>query len=197
MASPTMPAVGPGRDAGLVDHVRRCAIKLVIFDVDGVFTDGRLYVGAQGETFKAFHVLDGQGIKQVMDAGIVCAVISGRDGAALRLRMSELGIEHVAAGVHDKLSVAQALLDRLGLVWGQVAVMGDDWPDLPLLTRAGFACAPPNAHHEIIKRVHLVTRLAAGKGAVRECCDVLLAASGHDAVLLARLSLNPGAPHGP
>ena len=153
-------------------------MRAAIFDVDGVLTDGSLYIGDQGEMFKAFSVLDGQGMKLLVAAGIVPIVITGRDSFAVRQRVADLGLPHAAFGAKDKLSVAQAKLLELGLDWPDVAVIGDDWPDLPLLLRAGFSAAPPNAHAEVRAVVDHVTTLGGGCGAAREFCDLLLVASG-------------------
>jgi 3-deoxy-D-manno-octulosonate 8-phosphate phosphatase (KDO 8-P phosphatase) len=159
-------------------------MRLAIFDVDGVLTDGQLYVGEQGEVFKAFHVLDGHGLKLLARAGVTVAVITGRDSPAVRRRLADLGITEAAFGVHDKLAAAEALLARLGLGWHEVAAIGDDWPDLPLLVRAGLACAPAEAHPEARAAAHYVTRTPAGRGAAREFCDLLLVASGRYEALL-------------
>ena len=159
-------------------------VRAAIFDVDGVLTDGRLYIGEAGEVFKAFHVLDGHGLKLLARVGITPIVITGRDSLAVRRRVADLGLADAHYGVADKLAVAEALLVQRGLAWPQVAVIGDDWPDLPLLVRAGFACAPPNAHAEARALAHHVTAARGGEGAAREFCDVLLQASGHYAALL-------------
>ena len=159
-------------------------LRAAVFDVDGVLTDGRIYVGPDGEDFKAFSTLDGHGLKLLARAGIVPVVVTGRDSAALRRRIADLGIEHAVYGAVDKFAAAQPVLDRLGLAWNEVCAMGDDWPDLPLLTRCGFACAPPGAHIEVRARVHHVTSAAAGHGAARECCDLLLSAAGRYAQAL-------------
>lgn len=159
-------------------------LKAAIFDVDGVLTDGRIYIGEQGEAFKAFSTLDGHGLKLLDQAGITPLVITGRDSPAVRRRVADLGLRHAVYGARDKLAVAQPLLDQLGLQWAEVAAMGDDWPDLPLLTRAGFACAPPQAHAEVRAVAHHITAATAGHGAARECCDLLLQACGRYAALL-------------
>jgi 3-deoxy-D-manno-octulosonate 8-phosphate phosphatase (KDO 8-P phosphatase) len=159
-------------------------MRAAIFDVDGVLTDGRLYVGADGEGFKAFHVHDGHGLKLLARAGIEPLVISGRDSAALRRRVADLGLARAVYGVGDKLAAAEGLRADLGLDWAEIAVIGDDWPDLPLLARAAFACAPPDAHAEVRAAAHHVTAARAGAGAAREFCDILLQASGGYAVLL-------------
>jgi 3-deoxy-D-manno-octulosonate 8-phosphate phosphatase (KDO 8-P phosphatase) len=163
---------------------RRLGLKAAIFDVDGVLTDGRLYIGEHGEGFKAFHVLDGHGLKLLEQGGIAAIIVTGRDSPAVRRRIADLGLVHMRFGVADKLAAAVDLLQSLSLDWADVAVMGDDWPDLPLFTRAAFACAPPNAHAEVRAAAHHVTSARGGEGAVRECCDLLLAASGRYAALL-------------
>ena len=159
-------------------------IRWAIFDVDGVLTDGRIYIGELGEEFKAFSTLDGHGLKLLMQAGITPVVITGRDSPAVRRRIADLGIEHAVYGAHDKLAAANELMARLGLGWGTLAVMGDDWPDLPLMTRAAFACAPANAHVEVKAVAQHVTAAQGGHGAARECCDLLLMAAGRYAALL-------------
>ena len=142
-------------------------MRAAVFDVDGVLTDGRLYIGEHGETVKAFSTLDGHGLKLLKQGGIEPLVVTGRD-----------------YGAQDKLAAAAALLGRLGLAWPEVAAIGDDWPDLPLLARAGFACAPANAHAEVKAAAHHVTAAAGGHGAAREFCDLLLIAAGRYAALL-------------
>lgn len=159
-------------------------MRAALFDVDGVLTDGTLYIGEQGETLKAFHVLDGHGLKLLAQVGIAPVVITGRDSAAVRRRVSDLGIVHASFGVGDKLAAADGVRAQLGLDWAEVAAIGDDWPDLPLLGRAGFACAPPDAHAEVRAAVHHVTSARGGHGAAREFCDLLLMAGGHYARLL-------------
>jgi 3-deoxy-D-manno-octulosonate 8-phosphate phosphatase (KDO 8-P phosphatase) len=154
-------------------------VRVAFFDVDGVLTDGGLYFSAEGETLKRFHTLDGHGLKLLRQAGIEPCVISGRDSAPLRLRLQALGVTRLRLGTEDKLPAAEAMLAELGLDWSQAAAMGDDWPDLPLLQRAAFACAPPAAHSEACARATYITTAAAGAGAAREFCDLLLVASGH------------------
>ena len=159
-------------------------MKAAVFDVDGVLTDGRLYIGEQGETVKAFSALDGHGLKLLKQGGIQPLVITGRDCAAVRRRVADLGLVHAVYGAHDKLSAASVLLASLQLAWPDVAVIGDDWPDLPLLARAGFACAPANAHTEVRALADHVTTATGGHGAAREFCDLLLIAAGRYAGLL-------------
>lgn len=159
-------------------------LRAAIFDVDGVLTDGRLYIGESGESFKAFHSLDGHGLKLLAQGGITPLVITGRDSPAVRRRVADLGLAHAVFGAADKLAAAEPLLKALNLSWNDVAVMGDDWPDLPLFAHAAFACAPANAHIEVRSRAHHVTQARGGEGAARECCDLLLTAAGRYADLL-------------
>jgi 3-deoxy-D-manno-octulosonate 8-phosphate phosphatase (KDO 8-P phosphatase) len=159
--------------------LRAQEIRLVIFDVDGVLTDGGLYFSEAHESLKRFSVLDGQGFKLLQRAGIAIAIITGRDSAALRTCMKALQVRHALYGVEDKLPAAEQLLAQLGLTWQQVAVMGNDWPDLALLARAQLACAPPHAHAENRALAHHMTQAAGGHGAARELCDVILMAQGH------------------
>ena len=159
-------------------------IRWAIFDVDGVLPVGRIYISERGEEFKAFSTLDGHGLKLLAQAGITPVVITGRDSAAVRRRVADLGIAHAVFGASDKLAAAAPVMQRLGLGWDTLAAMGDDWPDLPLLTRAAFACAPANAHAEVKAVAQHVTEARGGFGAARECCDLLLMAAGRYATLL-------------
>lgn len=161
-------------------------VRVAFFDVDGVLTDGGLYYSEAGETLKRFHSLDGHGIKMLQAAGIVPAVITGRDSPALRLRLRALGVEHAIYGTEDKRPAAEQILAALGLSWAQAAAIGDDWPDLPVLRRCALACAPAQAHAEVRAAVHHVTAARGGDGAAREFCDLLLVASGQYARLLER-----------
>jgi 3-deoxy-D-manno-octulosonate 8-phosphate phosphatase (KDO 8-P phosphatase) len=164
--------------------LRAQGVKVVFFDIDGVWTDGGLFFSESGETLKRFNTLDGLGIKLLQKAGIVPAVITGRDSAPLRRRLQNLGVEHANFGTEDKRPAAEATLKALGLDWTQAAAMGDDWPDLAVMSRVAFACAPPNAHTEVRARAHYLTHASGGDGAVRELCDLLTVASGRYAALL-------------
>lgn len=179
-----MPALNFAPDLLLKAQGRGLGIKAAIFDVDGVLTDGRLFIGERGEIFKAFSALDGHGLKLLVQGGITPIVITGRDSPAVRRRIADLGLTHAFYGVQDKLAAAATLLRTLALDWPDIAVMGDDWPDLPLMTQAGFACAPANAHAEVRAVAHHVTVARGGDGAARECCDLLLMAAGRYASLL-------------
>ena len=160
-------------------------VRVAFFDVDGVLTDGGLYFSEVGETFKRFHTLDGHGIKLLQQAGITPAVVTGRDSPALRLRLKALGVMHARFGTEDKRPAAESILAELGLSWPQAAAIGDDWPDLPVMRRVAFACAPAQAHIEARAVAHHVTAAPGGAGAAREFCDLLLVASGRYAGLLA------------
>jgi 3-deoxy-D-manno-octulosonate 8-phosphate phosphatase (KDO 8-P phosphatase) len=164
--------------------LRAQGVKVVFFDVDGVLTDGGLFFTENGETIKRFCTLDGHGIKMLQRAGITPAVITGRDSAPLRTRLNALGITRVRYGTEDKAPAAQEILNELGFDWSQAAHMGDDWPDLAVMTRVAFACAPSNAHIEVKANADYVTKSEGGNGAVREFCDLLLVASGRYEALL-------------
>ena len=176
--SPDLPPLRPTLNFAPELLLRAQAVRVVFFDVDGVLTDGGLYFTEAGETIKRFHTLDGHGIKLLQRVGITPAVVTGRDSAALRTRLKALGVAHTRFGTEDKRPAAEAILAELGLDWSAAAAMGDDWPDLPMLRRAAFACTPPTAHPEVLALAHHVTRALPGAGAVRELCDLLLVASG-------------------
>jgi len=163
-------------------------VKVVFFDVDGVLTDGGLYFTEAGETLKRFNSLDGHGLKLLQKAGITPAVVTGRDSAPLRTRLAALGVTHVRYGTEDKRPAAEAILEELGLDWSQAAAMGDDWPDAPVLRRVALACAPRTAQAEVLALAHYVPEAAAGHGAARALCDLVLVASGHYARLWRELS---------
>jgi 3-deoxy-D-manno-octulosonate 8-phosphate phosphatase (KDO 8-P phosphatase) len=159
--------------------LRAQGVKVVFFDVDGVLTDGGLFYSADGETLKRFNTLDGHGLKMLQRAGIVPVVITGRESDALRARLAALGVLHAHYGVENKGPVAQHALDSLGFGWHEAAAMGDDWPDLPMMSRCALACAPANAHTEVLALAHFVTQQRGGEGAVRALCDLLVVAGGH------------------
>jgi 3-deoxy-D-manno-octulosonate 8-phosphate phosphatase (KDO 8-P phosphatase) len=155
---------------------RAADIRLLVLDVDGVLTDGRLYFTERGEEMKCFHVLDGAGIVALLRAGIQVAVISGRDSPAVTKRMTELGVAYVRQGIADKSAAIRELLDSLNLGPQALACMGDDAPDLPMLQIARLAVTVPDAHASAKASAHLVTQARGGRGAVREVCDLILAA---------------------
>lgn len=164
--------------------LRAQGIKVAFFDVDGVLTDGSLLFSEAGETLKSFNTLDGHGIKLLQQGGITPVVITGRDSKPLRVRLQALGVETAYFGTEDKRPAAEESLAALGLDWSQAAAMGDDWPDLPVMRRCAFACAPKNAHKEVLSIAHHTTAARGGAGAAREFCDLLLVASGRYVDLL-------------
>jgi 3-deoxy-D-manno-octulosonate 8-phosphate phosphatase (KDO 8-P phosphatase) len=151
-------------------------IRLVAFDVDGVFTDGRFYLSDDGIESKAFNTQDGFGIRQLINAGIEVAVISGRQSAAVDRRMAELGVVHVVQGCRDKIVAFEDLIARLDVSADNCAYVGDDVPDLPLLRKVGYSIAVANAVAAVRTQCDHTTRAAGGFGAVREVCDFVLAA---------------------
>ena len=161
--------------------LRARRVRLVIFDVDGVLTDGRLWYGPKGDVMKVFHAFDGHGIKLLQYAGLVTAILSGRRSPAVTARAKELGIKHVLQGIDDKLAAFQKLLRKIRIKADDAAYMGDDLVDLPVLERCGFACAPREAPAAVRSRVHYVAEAPAGRGAVRELCDLMLRAQGGNA----------------
>lgn len=168
---------------------RAQAVKLMIFDVDGVLTDGGLYYGPDGETMKRFNALDGHGIKMLGQAGIRTAIITARSSGILQRRAADLGITHVFQGVHDKRTAFAQLLDMTGLTAADCGYIGDDVIDLPVIVRAGFTASVATGHPDVRQRVHYVTHAAGGHGAAREVCDLLLQVQGHyDTILAGYLS---------
>jgi 3-deoxy-D-manno-octulosonate 8-phosphate phosphatase (KDO 8-P phosphatase) len=153
----------------------RAAIRLLVLDVDGVLTDGRLYFGARGEALKVFHARDGFGIAQLRSTGVEVAVISGRRSVMVRARCRELGIAHLHQGARDKLAVFTRLCARLRVPMNSCACVGDDVPDLPLMRHVALSFAVADAHESVRRAADVVTRLPGGHGAVREVCDRLIA----------------------
>lgn len=156
---------------------RAARVRLACFDVDGTLTDGRLYFDAEGREMKAFHVQDGQGLALLRRSGIALAFVTARPGGVAARRGAELGAE-VHAEVGDKLECVEGIAARLGCTLAQTVFMGDDLADLKVLSRVGFAVAPGDAHAWVRERVHWRTQARAGRGAVRELCDLVLAAQG-------------------
>ena len=151
-------------------------VRLLVLDVDGVLTDGRLYYGARGEALKVFHVRDGLGLKLLAAAGVTVAIISGRRSSMTGRRCRELGVRHLLQGVEDKLAAFHRLCERLGVSPSVCACVGDDLPDVPLMREVGLSFAVADAHPQACSAAHVITRLPGGKGAVREICDYLLEA---------------------
>ncbi len=161
-------------------------VRLMLFDVDGVLTDGRLWYGPSGEALKAFSVLDGHGIKLLLQSGVAVALLSGRNSPAVTLRAGELGVTHVLQGIDDKLAAFESLAAQHGIAAAATGFMGDELPDLPVLRRCGFACAPREAHSLVLEHVQYVARAPAGAGAAREVCEFLMRAQGTLETALAR-----------
>jgi 3-deoxy-D-manno-octulosonate 8-phosphate phosphatase (KDO 8-P phosphatase) len=150
-------------------------IRLLILDVDGTMTDGRLYFGPRGEALKVFNVRDGFGIKRLAAAGVQVAIISGRRSKMVEVRCRELGVEHVVQGAQDKVIAFEKLRIRLKIGASESACVGDDSPDVPLMKAVKLAFAVADAHPEALRAAQVVTTLPGGHGAVREVCDYLLA----------------------
>ena len=151
-------------------------IELLVLDVDGVLTDGRLYFSGKAEALKVFHVRDGHGIKLLIGSGVEVAVVSGRSSRAVTSRMRELRVQHVVQGCGDKVAALEILTRRLGIEPMAVACMVDDTPDLPLMCAVGFAAAVADAHPLVLTAAHWVSQVPGGHGAVRELADALLRA---------------------
>ena len=157
---------------------RLARIKLMIFDVDGVLTDGSLWYGEQGEMFKRFNALDGHGLKMLATSGIKVALVTGREGPIVDRRAAELGLGDVIQNVRDKSAVLTELVARYHLTLEESGFMGDDLIDLPAMQRAGFAASVPDAPAYMTQAAHWVATKSGGKGAARECCDLILASQG-------------------
>jgi 3-deoxy-D-manno-octulosonate 8-phosphate phosphatase (KDO 8-P phosphatase) len=160
-------------------------VRLMVFDVDGVLTDGQLRYGSDGEIIKTFNVLDGHGIKLLQQSGVKTAIISARQSAIVARRATDLGIGTVLQGIHDKRSAFDTLLAETGLTAQDCGFMGDDVIDLPVMTRVIFAASVPNGHAEVRARAHYVAQLSGGRGAVREVCDFILRAQDNYEAALA------------
>jgi 3-deoxy-D-manno-octulosonate 8-phosphate phosphatase (KDO 8-P phosphatase) len=159
-----------------LERARR--IRLMIFDVDGVLTDGRLWYASDGRELKAFHSFDGLGVKLLAGHGIKCAILSGRESPAVAARAEELGIKHVMQGIEDKRAGFRQLLARTRLKAESSGYMGDDLVDIPVLRRCGFACVPKEAPEQVRRNAHYICSSAAGHGAVRDVCEFILQAQG-------------------
>lgn len=157
---------------------RAASVKLVLFDVDGVLTDGRLFVDNNGEEYKAFNSRDGHGMKMLQRNGVQIGIITGRNSRIVEHRTKELGIRHVFQGCQEKLPVFEKLVADLGLDPQQAAFVGDDVVDLPIMLRAGFAVAVQDAHRIVKRYAHWVTPSAGGQGAARDLCELIMAAQG-------------------
>ncbi len=163
-------------DSSLFEQLKH--IKLLLCDVDGVFSDGRIYLGNQGEELKAFHTRDGYGIKALGKIGISVAVITGRQSEIVHQRMQALNVPHIIQGCEEKQAAAQKLISRLGLMMDEVAAIGDDMPDVGMFHQAAIKIAVADAHPMVKQQANWVTSMHGGFGAVREVCDTLLQARG-------------------
>lgn len=157
---------------------RAATVQLMVFDVDGVLTDGSLWYGETGETLKRFHALDGQGLRLLAGGGVAVALMTARSSPVVNRRAADLGINEVHLGVHDKIQALTELTQKLGISLEHTGYMGDDVNDLPALRQVGFAVTVPAAPPYIAQTAHWVTERHGGCGAVRECCDLILAAQG-------------------
>lgn len=162
------------------EHVSRAAknIKLVLFDVDGVLTDGSLFIGDDGQEYKAFNSRDGHGIKMLQNSGVSVGIITGRTSKVVKQRVADLGIQHVFQGCQDKLPVFQDLVKKLGLDTSETAFVGDDVVDLPIMLRSGLAITVQDAHYLIKHHSHWITPSRGGRGAAREICEMIMHAQG-------------------
>jgi 3-deoxy-D-manno-octulosonate 8-phosphate phosphatase (KDO 8-P phosphatase) len=159
-------------------HAKARDIRLVIFDVDGVLTDGSLFLGDDGQEYKAFNSRDGHGMKMLQHCGVMIGIITGRSSEVVRIRMRSLGIEHVYQGRREKLPAYEELCGKLGLQDNQVAYVGDDVVDLPIMRRVGLAIAVNDAHPLVIRHAHWQTPHAGGRGAGRDVCEMIMQAQG-------------------
>ncbi len=157
-------------------QARARRLKLMAFDIDGVFTDGSLYYSDEGIELKAFNTLDGLGLKMLQKAGIAVAVITGRKAGCVEARMQNLGIDLLFQGIENKLEAMHGLLDRLGIAATEAGYMGDDLPDLQVMAACGFSATPANGHDLAKRFARLTTKKNGGQGAVREVCEYILAA---------------------
>ncbi len=165
---------------------RASRVKLAIFDVDGVLTDGSLFIGDDGQEYKAFNSRDGHGMVMLRQTGVTLAIITGRSSEVVRIRMASLGINHLYQGILDKLAAYEELKNSLGLADEAIAYVGDDVVDLPVLRRAGLAVAVADAHPLVQRHVHWQTRSPGGRGAARDLCELIMEAQGTLEAMMAR-----------
>lgn len=186
--SPNGRPAGSAIDISVYDPLlleRAARVRILVLDVDGVLTDGSLYFDNQGNEMKAFSTRDGLGMRYLADNGVELALITGRRSLIVESRAANLGIEHVYQGRNDKLEAFTELLGKTGLSPDQACYAGDDWIDIPVLDRAGLAITVADADEVVKQHVHWITRRAGGHGAVREICNLILAAQGLDRTVLA------------
>lgn len=159
-------------------HEKAKQIKLVIFDVDGVLTDGSLFIGDDGQEYKAFCSRDGHGMKMLQKSGVEIAIITGRTSKVVGHRIADLGIQHVYQGQQDKIHAYKELSEKLGLKSSEIAYVGDDVVDLPVMCQVGLAIAVQDAHPMVIKHAHWQTPTHGGRGAARDVCEMIMDAQG-------------------
>lgn len=189
---PAETAILASVDDTVIERVRR--LRLMAFDVDGVLTDGLLWYGNEGEVAKSFHVHDGHGLRLLKESGLHVVLITGRESGIVARRGAELGMQHVLQGIRDKGQALLKLCHELGIEPGQAGFMGDDLIDLSAMQRAGFAACVPNAPAYVAQAAHWMATRPSGAGAVRQCCDLILAAQGRLANFFGPQSvLMPGA----
>lgn len=167
---------GKDMNASTSIEERARAVRMIVFDVDGVLTDGSLFYGDHGEEYKAFNSRDGHGIKMLRTSGVETGIITGRTSQVVLHRARNLGIVHIFQGAEDKLDAFRELLASTGLEPSQIAYMGDDLVDLPVINRCGLAITVPDAPEEVKARCQVVTRAGAGRGAAREACELIMRA---------------------
>jgi len=168
----------------ILERARR--VRLAIFDVDGVLTDGSIFIGDNGLEYKAFNSRDGHGMVMLRQTGVTLAIITGRSSEVVRIRMASLGINHLYQGIQDKLMAYEELKQDLGLADEAIAYVGDDVVDLPVLRRAGLAVAVADAHPLVQRHAHWQTRSAGGRGAARDFCELIMEAQGTLEAMMAR-----------
>ena len=159
-------------------QARAAKIKLLILDVDGVLTDGRIFIRDNGEEIKSFHTLDGHGLKMLQASGVQTAIITGRDAPSVGIRVKQLGINYYFKGISDKRAAYEELRAEVGVEEGECAFVGDDVVDLPVMVRCGLPVAVPDAHWFALQHAAYITKHAGGAGAVREVCDLIMRAKG-------------------
>jgi 3-deoxy-D-manno-octulosonate 8-phosphate phosphatase (KDO 8-P phosphatase) len=167
---------------------RAKGLKLFLLDVDGILTDGTITYTHEGNEIKSFHTRDGFGLKLLMDSGVEVGLITARESEAVNRRVQDLGIKYAYQNARNKLEVFEHLLEKLGLQPSEVGYMGDDWLDLPLLVRVGFAATVADGAPEVLQMVHYVTKRQGGRGAVREVCDLIMEAKGTGITLLEKFT---------
>ena len=179
-----MQAAREGQMRDALERAKR--VRLMLFDVDGVLTDGRLWYGPSGEELKVFSALDGHGIKLLLQSGVTVALLSGRKSKAVSARAAELGIAETMQGIEDKRAAFEKLIAKQGVSAAEAGYMGDEVVDLPVLRRCGLACAPREAHELVRAHAHYIAGAPAGAGAAREVCEFLMRARGTLDAALAR-----------